>query len=173
MRKYLTTNDVARLCRRSRAQILNWLKAGKKIPGRVITPGKHNRFIDSPILRGWCEQSVLRLPLHGLGRGITEAIVRQVIARDYQADPEGFVARELNRQLHESEDPDELYKKWERGWVEERPEDLPRVDLAHLGCDVVVEMRRQILDSEDPDQLITRWARALVEGRPEDLPRVL
>src|SRR6266542_201794 len=105
MRNFLTTNDIARLCAYSRAQVWNWWKAGL-IPWRNANPrGKQIRFIDSPEIRFWCDVKRKRSHVE-VHNAFIEGIVRAVIARDYRADPARFIVRDIDRQLRESEDPD-------------------------------------------------------------------
>jgi hypothetical protein len=171
MRNFLTTCDIARLSHRGRAQISSLAKAGK-IPGRRSNRRKPHRFIESPEIRMWCGVKRNRLSRRETGLIFIEGILRAVIARDYRADPDRFILREICRQLRESEDPDRLVKKWERARVARHPEDLPRIDLAHAGSHILVEIRRQLLDSKNPEQLLKKWARALWDQRFEDLPHV-
>jgi hypothetical protein len=132
----------------------------------------------------WCEVKRRRLSADELAPLVVEAIVRAVIARDYLADPEKFekfFLREICAQLDDSKDPDQLLKKWEQAIVHRRPEDLPHVDLARLGgevvaeigSEVVAEMRRQLVDSKNPEKLIKKWGRAVWDQRFEDLPHVM
>lgn len=106
-----------------------------------------------------------------VGREFIPAIVNALIERDYRADPDRFILREICRQLRESEDPDRLLKKWERARVDQHPENLPRIDLAHVGSDILAEIRR-LLDSKNPEQLLKKWARALWDQRFDDLPHI-
>ena len=168
MRNFLTTKDIARLSGYSRAQIWNRAKAGE-IPGeRVKYSGNRLRFIDSPEIRSWCEER--RLGLIALEWSVIEGTVLAVIERDYRANPDKIIFQEICRQLGESEDPDQSLRKWERAMREGSGENLPRIDLARLGSDILSEILRQLLDSKNPKQLLTKWAQALVDGRFEDLP---
>jgi hypothetical protein len=92
--------------------------------------------------------------------------------RDYRTDPEGMIIGQICRQLDESEDLDQLLKKWERAVIDRRSEDLPRVDLARHGTEVAREICRQLSESKNPKQFLRKWARALVDGRLDDLPLV-
>jgi predicted DNA-binding transcriptional regulator AlpA len=169
MRNFLTTRDIARLSGYSRAQIWNLAKAGE-IPGqRVKYRGKRIRYIDSPRIRAWCETA--RSDPSERIKTVIHATVLEVIVRDGLLEKN--ILREVCRQLAESEDPDQLLKKWKRAIVEGRLEDLPHLDRAHLGLHVATEIFRQLRDSSDPVQLLKKWERAIVDRRPEDLPRAL
>jgi hypothetical protein len=131
MRNYLTTNDLARLSGYTRAQICNWAKAGK-IPGkRVLGPGKRYRFVDPDVTRMWAEVKSKRLSVDELMLECIKAIVSGVIQRerDRGADPPepSDVVGEVFRQLNDSNDPVQLFKKWARAVWEQRFEDLPHV----------------------------------------------
>lgn|SRR5262249_12514548 len=170
MRNFLTTCDIARLTRYSRAQIWNLAKLDK-IPGkRVEYCGRRLRYIDSPEIRMWCEVKRRRMSDNELAFVFVDALVRAVIERDYRADPEKFIVREISAQLDASKDPDQLLKKWERALADRRPKDLPHVHLARVGSEVLTEVRKQLLDSKNPEGLIKKWARELWNQRFEDLP---
>jgi len=171
MRNFLTTKDIARLSGYSRAQIWNKAKAGKIRGRRVKHSGKRVRFIDSPEIRSWCKDS--RLTLIALEWSVIENTVLVVIERDYRANPDKIVLQEIDRQLGESDDPDQLLKKWERAMRDGNRQDLPRIDLARLGSDILGEILRQLLDSKNPKQLLRQWGRAVIDGHVEDLPQVL
>jgi hypothetical protein len=172
MRNFLTTCDIARLTRYSRAQIWNLAKLDK-IPGRRVKYSrKRYRYVDSTEIRMWCEVKRRQPSDDELAVAFIEALVRAVIARDYRADPEKFIFREICAQLDASKDPQQLLEKWERAMVDRRPKGLPHVDLARLGSEVVVEIRRHLLDSKNPEELIEKWARAVWDQRFEDLPHV-
>jgi predicted DNA-binding transcriptional regulator AlpA len=171
MRNFLTTKDISRLSGYSRAQIWNRAKAGE-IPGeRVKYSGKRLRFIDSPEIRSWCEER--RFGLIALEWSVIEGTVLAVIERDYRDNPDKIVFQEIQRRLAESDDPDQLLKKWERAMRAGKREDLPRIDLSRLGSDILGEILRQLVDSKNPKQLLRKWARALLDGRFEDLPHAL
>ena len=103
---------------------------------------------------------------------VIECAVLDIILRDYSGDLDRVILPQICRQLLESEDPDQLLKKWARAFVDQCPDDLPRVGLAYAGRDTFAEMKRQLRESEDPDQLLKKWARAIVHQRPDDLPHV-
>src|SRR5262245_43037684 len=117
MRKFLTTNDIARLARRSRAQIWSLAKLDR-IPGqRVKYCGRRFRYLDSPEIRLLCEIKRRRLNDNELALLAIEGLVRAVIERDYLADFEKFkkfMLREFRAQLRESTDPEQLVEKWKR-----------------------------------------------------------
>jgi hypothetical protein len=127
MRNYLTISDIARHCRYSNAQVWNWWKAGL-IPARNANArGKHIRFVDSPALRAWCEMRRSRPNPNELKLAVIECAVLDIILRDYSGDLDRVILPQICRQLLESEDPDQLLKKWARAIVHQRPDDLPHV----------------------------------------------
>ena len=168
MRNFLTTKDIAELSGYSRCQIWKLAKANK-IPGqRGKYCGARIRYIDSPVLRAWCQAP--RWNTDEWLKTILEATVHEVIARDYLPNLDSLFRQELRRQLRESDDPDLLLKKWRRAMVERRPEDLPRIDSRRLFIWVLGEIVRQLVDSKNLKQLLKKWGRAIVDRRPEDLP---
>jgi DNA primase len=173
-RKFLTTSDVARLSRRSRAQVFNWWKAGL-IPARNLNvSGKHLRFSDSPELRDWCEAR--RWNQDEWFMAVVEATREAIVARDYG---EELIIQELRRELRSqlsgSDDPDKLVEKWEQETAEQRRDKLrsvARVAWERLRIEETQEIARQLLDSTAPIQLLLKWLRAIADQRPDDLPRV-
>jgi hypothetical protein len=170
-RNFLSTGDIARLSHRSRAQISSLAKAGK-IPGQRVNRQKPYRYFDSPEIRKWCEVNRKRLSRIERLHAFIPAIVSAVIERDYRADPDRFILREIDSQLCESQDPDRLLEKWERARGDRHTEDLPRIDLAHAGREILAQICRQLVDSKNPEQLLKKWARALWDQRFDDLPHI-
>jgi len=167
-RNFLTIRGIARRYHCNPALLRKAWKAGL-IPWPNANPsGKQPRFVDSPEIGAFCKglQSDPNLI------AIIEGTVLEIIRRDYFPDlVDKMIIPEMYRQLSESNDPDQLLKKWERARVEGRPKDLPHISLAHLGSEALAEMLRQLLDSKDPGQLLKKWGRAIVDRRPGDLPR--
>jgi hypothetical protein len=148
-----------------------------KIPGQRIKCEKRYRYIDEPVIRAWCERP--RWDEDQRFCDIIKATRNEIMLRDYLPHLEGLIHQELRsqmrRQVNESDDPDELLKKWKRATVQERGDYFRRagrVLLARLSNDVMKELARQLLDSKDPGQLLKNWAQAIAGRRPEDLPRV-
>jgi hypothetical protein len=137
---------------------------------RIKYSGRRVRFIDSPEIQSWCKES--RFGLTALEWSVIEGTVLAVVERDYRANPDKIMIREIYRQLGESEDPDQLLKEWERAMRDGDRENLPRISLARLGRDILGEILRQLSESKNPKQLLTKRARALVDGRIDDLPRI-
>src|SRR5262245_18404518 len=126
MRNFLTTSDIARLSGRSRAQVLNWWKAGL-IPARNLNvSGKHLRFSDSAELRGWCEAR--QWNQNEWLTGVVVATRDEIVARDYR---EELIIQELRRELRSqlsgSDDPDKLVEKWEQETAEQCIDKLRRI----------------------------------------------
>src|SRR5437870_5613876 len=114
MRNFLTMKDLVRLSGCSRAEIVNWWKAGL-IPAQHANPsGKHLRLVDSPELRIWCEVKKRRLSYEELFLEFLRAVVRAVSARDREADvpSRSDIVGEIFRQLLDSKNPGRLIKKW-------------------------------------------------------------
>jgi hypothetical protein len=177
MRKFLSTIGIARLSGYSRAQIWNKARSGQ-IPAQRVKCEKRYRYIDEPVIRAWCKRP--RWDEDERFCDIIKATRNEIMLRDYLPHLEGLIHQELRsqmrRQLHESDDPDELLKKWKRATSQEWVDYLGcagRVLLARLSNDVVEEIARRLLDSKDPGQLLKNWAQAIAERRPQDLPRVL
>jgi hypothetical protein len=131
MHKFLSTKDIARLSGCSSAQVLNWWKAGL-IPARNANAGgKQLRLIDSPELQMWCAVKSKRLTGDELMLECIKAIIAGVTRREFDrgADPPqpSDVVGEVFRQLNDSDDPVQLFKKWARAVWEQRFEDLPHV----------------------------------------------
>jgi len=174
MRNFLTTSDIARLSGRSRAQVLNWWKAGL-IPARNLNvSGKHLRFSDSPQLRGWCESR--RWNQDDWLIAVVKATRDEIVARDYG---EELIIQELRRELRSqlsgSDDPDKLVEKWEQETAEQCIDNLRRVARVareRLRIEAIQEIARQLHDSTAPIQLLLKWQRAIAEQRPDDLPCV-
>jgi predicted DNA-binding transcriptional regulator AlpA len=167
MRKWLSTIDIARLARRSRAQIYNRAKAGK-IPGKRANRGRPFRYIDEPEIRAWCRTERDRVNQLELWFDIIELTVRAVRERDL----EKMIRWEVRKQLRESKDPEQLFEKWQRWMVHRRPEDPPPVSLGRASRYIFAEIWKQFTDSEDPVQLLRKWQQALADRHPEDLPAV-
>ena len=174
MRNFLTTSDIARLSGRSRAQVLNWWKAGL-IPARNLNvSGKHLRFSDSPELRGWCEARQWNQD-----KWLMAAVVAardQIVVRDYGEELiMQELQQELRSQLSGSDDPDKSIKKWEQETAEQRLDRVRRVARVaweRLRIEATQEIAWQLFDSTAPIQLLLKWLRAIAEQRPDELPRV-
>jgi hypothetical protein len=127
MRNFLSTSDIAQLSGYSRAQVLNWWRAGL-IPARNANAGgKQLRFIDSSALRLWCE-----LKRKGTDYWILEVIktvIECIVLRDRGADaiPRSDVLAEMLRELVDSKNPKQLLLDWARALADGRFGNLPHV----------------------------------------------
>jgi len=167
MRNWLSTNDIARLARRTRAHICEKVKGGT-LPGKRVNRDKPYRVKDEPEIRAWCKTEADRKNQAELCADVIEFTVRAIRERDLDK----IIRWEIARQLLDSDDPDRLVKKWERA-VADRPDDLPRVDMARAARHIFVAIWEQLTDSDNEVELLRKWQRALIDEHPEELPRVI
>jgi hypothetical protein len=128
------------------------------IPGQRVKCEKRYRYIDEPVIRAWCKRP--RWDEDERFCEIIKATWNEILLRDYLPHLESLhqeLRSQIRRQLSDSDDPDELIKKWMSATSQECGDYLrraARVLLARLSNDVIAEIARQLLDSKDPGQLL-------------------